>query len=368
MISFLDLKKINLAHKDELMDAMARVLDSGWYVMGNELSVFESDFANWTEASHCVGVSNGLAALKLVLEAWCELGLLKKNDGVAVPSNTYIASILAISAAGLKPVLIEPNEESYNIDVSGLEASNTEFKAVLVVHLYGRAAEMLSLSKYCKKQGLLLLEDAAQAHGAKIQGRSVGSWGDAAGFSFYPGKNMGALGDGGAITCKSEVLAKTLKALRNYGSHKKYENIYCGSNDRLDELQAALLGVKLKYIDIENERRREIAESYVAMIDNPEVRLPALTEDREESVWHLFVVRVKDRERFMNYMTKEGVSTMIHYPIAPHCQQAYKKMFDGESFVVSEKIHNEVVSLPISPVLSETEINRVIEVVNGYLK
>jgi len=330
-VPFLDLKGINLQYREEILGAMERVLDSGWYILGQEVTAFEKEFADWCGVPHALGVSNGLAALRLVLEAWVEQGKLQKGDTVVVPANTYIASVLAISSAGLTPLLVEPDETSYNLSLTNLRTacSENDVKAVLVVHLYGQIADMEGISSFCTSEGMLLLEDAAQSHGASINGKKAGAWGDATGFSFYPGKNMGALGDGGMIICKDSSLAETISALRNYGSHKKYENLYKGSNERLDELQAAILRVKLKHIDQENGRRQEVAKRYLAEISNSKLSLPVPTEDPLSHVWHIFVVRVSDREGFMNFCKEAGIATMIHYPIAIHDQQAYAGEFDG---------------------------------------
>ena len=367
-VPFLDLKAINQRHRDELLEAMTRVLDSGRYVLGNEVNAFEKEFADWTGANHSIGISNGLAALKLVLDAWVKLGKLTIGDAVAIPANTYIASVLAISEAGLKPILVEPDAATYNLSVEGLTAAFEEHpvKAVLAVHLYGQAAPMAAIAGLCHQHEALLLEDAAQAHGAKIDGKFVGAWGDAAGFSFYPGKNLGALGDGGAVTCKDPKLAKALAALRNYGSHKKYENLYQSGNDRLDELQAALLRVKLKCQHEDNAVRRSIAERYRQEIANELVKLPKMPTDPEAHVWHVYVVQVEDREKFMEFMRQAGVTTMIHYPIPVHRQEAYRGEFSDVDLPITENIHCRVVSLPISPVMSEDEVAKVIEAVNQY--
>lgn len=365
MIPFLDLKAINQNYRSELLESMTRVLDSGWYILGKEVEALEEEFSAWSGANHSIGVSNGLAALRMVFEAWIILGKMDKGDKVAVPANTYVASVLAITAAGLQPVLVEPEESSFNLGLEGLKA-HKNIKAVLVVHLYGRAAEMSAISQYCNEHNLLLLEDAAQSHGAIIDGKHVGNWGDAAGFSFYPGKNMGALGDAGMITCKDAELAEVLRALRNYGSHKKYENLYKGSNDRLDELQAAILRVKLKYIDQENTQRREVAARYCAEIKNSEIKLPQLPKKPQSHVWHLFVIRVKDREGFMQFCNNAGVATMIHYPIAIYNQKAYTGEFGSQKYPLTEKMHQEVVSLPISPVIKDEEVDQVIQTVHTY--
>jgi dTDP-4-amino-4,6-dideoxygalactose transaminase len=364
-VPFLDLKAINARHAAELKAAAARVIDSGWYVLGEEVKAFEAEFAAWVSSPHCVGTSDGLSALILALRGWKELGLLKDGDGVAVPANTYIASILAITENRLLPVLVEPDEDTFNLGADNLAAALTpDVKAVLAVHLYGQLADMPAIAKLCHERGLLLLEDAAQSHGAHIGGVKAGAWGDAAAFSFYPTKNLGALGDAGVLTCKDAKLADMVRALRNYGSHEKYKNLVQGPNDRLDELQAAILRVKLKHIDADNARRREIAARYRREIKAPNVLLPSVRASEDSHVWHLFVVRVADRTAFQQRLLDLGVNTAIHYPVAPHQQQAYVKELGGLSIPLTEAIHREVVSLPMSPVMTETQIAHVISVVN----
>jgi len=361
-VPFLDLKAINARHAAELKAAAARVIDSGWYVLGEEVKAFETEFNAWVGSPHCVGASDGLSALILALRGWKELGLLKDGDGVAVPANTYIASILAITENRLRPVLVEPDEETFNLGAKKLAAVLTpDVKAVLAVHLYGQLADMPAIAKLCRERGLLLLEDAAQAHGAHIGGVKAGAWGDAAAFSFYPGKNLGALGDAGALTCKDAKLAGIVRALRNYGSHEKYKNLVQGPNDRLDELQAALLRVKLKYIVADNARRREIAARYLREIRHPAVLLPSIRAGEASHVWHLFVVRVPDRAAFQQRLLEKGVHTFIHYPIPPHHQQAYAKELGHLQLPLTEAIHREVVSLPISPVMTDEQVGYVIE-------
>ena len=365
-VPFLDLKAINARHAAELKDAAARVIDSGWYVLGEEVKAFEAEFAVWVGSPHCVGTSDGLSALILALRGWKELGLLKDGDAVAVPANTYIASILAITENRLRPVLVEPDEDTFNLGAAKLAAALTpDVKAVLAVHLYGQLADMPAIAQLCRERGLLLLEDAAQSHGAHIGGVKAGAWGDAAAFSFYPGKNLGALGDAGALTCKDAKLAEMVRALRNYGSHEKYKNLVQGPNDRLDELQAALLRVKLKHIDADNARRREISARYRREIKNPAVRLPSVHAGEDSHVWHLFVVRVADRAAFQQRLLEKGVHTFIHYPIPPHHQQAYAKELGHLQLPLTEALHREVVSLPISPVISDEQATFVINSING---
>lgn len=366
-IPFLDLQSINARYREELVEAATRVINSGWYLLGKEVEALEADFAGWCGAKHAVGVSNGLAALKLVLQAWIIQGKLKEGDAVLVPANTFIASLLAISAAGLKPVLVEPDEATFNLSLAGVQAAHTpEVKAVMAVHLYGRMAPMHELAPYCEQNNLLLIEDAAQAHGAAISGRFAGSWGDAAGFSFYPGKNMGALGDGGMVTCKDAELANLVRALANYGSHKKYEHIYQGSNERLDEIQAAMLRVKLGYMDEDNALRRAVAQQYREGINNPHIILPDSPQDEREHVWHLFVIRTGERENFMKRMEENGVECLIHYPIPLHEQKAYQSDYSSSDFPFSQRLHSEVVSLPMSPVIHDAQVQKVVDAVNLY--
>ena len=360
-VPFLDLKTINARHAAELKAAAARVIDSGWYILGEEVKAFEAEFAAWVGSPHCVGTSDGLSALILALRGWKELGLLKDGDGVAVPANTYIASILAITENRLRPVLVEPDEDTFNLGAAQLAAALTpDVKAVLAVHLYGQLADLPAIAQLCRERGLLLLEDAAQAHGAHSGGIKAGAWGDAAAFSFYPGKNLGALGDAGALTCKDAKLAEMVRALRNYGSHVKYQNLVQGPNDRLDELQAALLRVKLRHIDADNARRREIAARYRREIKIASVSLPSVRAGEVSHVWHLFVVRVPARAAFQQRLLDRGVHTAIHYPVAPHQQQAYAQELGHLRFPLTEAIHREVVSLPISPVMTDEQVAHVI--------
>ncbi|WP_316838255.1 DegT/DnrJ/EryC1/StrS family aminotransferase [Pedobacter nutrimenti] len=365
MIKFLDLLGINQQHKEELKEAFERVLDSGWYIMGKELKQFEANFAKYCNVKHAIGVANGLDALILIIRAYKEMGIFRDGDEVLVPSNTYIASILAISANNLVPVLVEPNIETYNIDPSLIESKiSDKTKAILPVHLYGQLCDMESISIIANKYGLKVIEDCAQAHGAKRWDKQAGSFGDAAGFSFYPGKNLGALGDAGMITTNDDELAATLRALLNYGSHIKYENKYKGINSRLDELQAALLDVKLKNLNAETAARRIVANRYLSEVVNPKIVLPNVI-DQNAHVWHLFVVRTNDREHLQKYLADNKIQTVIHYPIPPHKQEAYKEL-KHLSLPISEKIHGEVLSLPISPVMSKEEVSTVVRVLNDY--
>lgn len=366
MIPFLDLKNINTAYRDELIEAITRVVDSGWYILGEEVRNFEKGFAEYCGAEHCIGVANGLDALTLTLRAWKELGLLKEGDEVIVPANTYIASILAITENNLKPILVEPDISTYNLSIESIEASiSLRTKAILVVHLYGRLAPMDEIAALANEKGLLVLEDSAQAHGASLQHRKAGSWGDASGFSFYPGKNLGALGDGGAITTNDEELANTVRVLANYGSEKKYSNLLKGVNSRLDELQAAVLRVKLKYLDNENEKRRNIAKVYDNKIINSELKLPSAPEAGNRHVYHLYVVRVANRSHFQDYLNSKGIASMIHYPVPPHHQAAYPELANNK-LPITEEMHRVVVSLPISPVMTEDEVQLVVDACNTY--
>tara|TARA_B110000114_G_scaffold2002_1_gene1906 strand:+ start:7359 stop:8459 length:1101 start_codon:yes stop_codon:yes gene_type:complete len=366
MIEFLSLKKVNALYADELKKAANRVIDSGWYVMGKELESFEQNYASFCGVKYALGVANGLDALRLIFKAYIEMGVMHKGDEVIVPASTYIASILAISQNDLIPVFVEPNINSYNLDSSKIEKAITvKTKAILTVHLYGQNSideQMLELSA---KYNLKLIEDAAQSHGAIWNEKVSGSIGDAAGHSFYPGKNLGALGDAGAVTTNDVILAKTIEALRNYGSYKKYENLYQGLNSRLDEIQAAFLNVKLKYIQSDIIARRKVANYYLENIKNQSIILPKVLND-EGHVWHLFVIRTSKRDEWQKYLTKKGIETLIHYPIPPYKQLAYKEM-NNYNYPITEIIHNEVFSLPISPVMTEVELGKIVEVLNNYI-
>ncbi|MBW8523155.1 DegT/DnrJ/EryC1/StrS family aminotransferase [Chryseobacterium chendengshani] len=366
MIKFLDLQKINLAYQQEIEERILTTFRSGWYLLGNEVKNFEENLVKYIGAKHAIGVANGLDALRLILRAYIELGIMQKGDEVIVPANTYIASVLAISDNGLVPVLVEPDQKNFNIDISKIEEKITSrTKAIMIVHLYGQVVYSEELKNLAEKHKLKIIEDNAQAIGGEWEGIKAGNLGDAAGFSFYPGKNLGALGDAGAITTNDDDLAKAMRALANYGSNQKYINIYQGLNSRLDEIQAAVLDVKLKYIDTENTRRREIAEKYISKIKNPNIILPQLPINGNEHVWHLFVIRIQDREKLQNYLAENGVQTLIHYPIPPHKQEAYQEMNDL-IFPITEKIHNEVLSLPISPVMTDEDVEMVIGFINNY--
>jgi len=372
MIQFLDLKSLNKTLREELVEAATRVIDSGWYIQGEHLKRFEDEFAAYTGASQSVGVANGLDALTLTIRAWKELGKLKDHDEVIVPANTYIATLLAVTENNLKPILVEPDEDTYNLCPKNVERALTEkTRLILPVHLYGQLADMPAINAIAKRENLLVLEDSAQAHGAQIEGRSAGNWGDASGFSFYPGKNLGALGDAGAITSSDAELVSMVQALRNYGSHEKYKNLVQGVNSRLDEIQAAMLSVKLKYLEAQTEARRRVAATYMAGINNPWIKLPLSGDvdvmSHNSHVWHLFVVRSEHREKLQRHLGASGVQTLIHYPIPPHQQQAYVGAdFYNKSFPLTERIHHEVLSLPMSPVMTDAEIDGVVEACNSF--
>ncbi len=363
MIPFLDLQSINAQYREELIEACTKVIDSGWYVQGSEHQEFEREFAQFCGSKYAVGVANGLDALILILRAYKELGVMDDGDEVIVPSNTYIASILAISQNNLVPVLVEPDSNTYLLNPSNIQEKITsKTKAVMPVHLYGQTCEMERINAIATKYGLKVIEDSAQSHGAYYKEKKSGNLGDASGFSFYPGKNLGALGDGGVVTTNDKELAETIRALGNYGSQKKYENLYKGVNSRLDEIQAAMLRVKLRYLDEEIFKRKEIARYYLQNIKNKNIVLPTVSTD---SVWHLFVIRTQKRDELQQYLLENGVHTLIHYPIPPHHQRAYEE-FKEKSFPVSEKIHNEVLSLPISGVQSMQDTKKIVKVMNCF--
>jgi len=365
MIPFLDLKAINTQYREELIEACTKVIDSGWYIQGNEHQEFEKEFAKYCGTKYAVGVANGLDALILILRAYKEMGIMSDGDEVIVPSNTYIASILAISENNLIPVLVEPRLDTYLIDFSKIEEKITsKTKAIMPVHLYGQTCEMDEINTIAQKYDLKVIEDSAQAHGAYYKNKRAGNLGDASGFSFYPGKNLGALGDGGIVTTNDVELAQTVKALGNYGSLKKYEHMYKGVNSRLDEIQAAMLRVKLKNLDSEIQKRRNVANYFLENIKNSKIILPKVINS-DAHVWHLFVVRTENREELQNYLEGHGIATLIHYPIAPHKQKAYHEISIKE-YVISELIHKEVLSLPISPLLSEEAITYIAKTINEY--
>ena len=372
MIKFLDLQKITAKYTDEIHEAVNRVVDSGWYLQGKENEKFEADYARYIGTKYAVGCANGLDALIWIFRAYIEMGVMQPGDEVIVPANTYIASILAITENGLKPVLVEPSIDTYQIDDSRIEEAITErTKAVLIVHLYGQCAYTDKIGALCKKHNLKLVEDNAQAHGCKFNGKHTGSLGDAAGHSFYPGKNLGAFGDGGAVTTDDEELAKVVRAVANYGSQKKYVFKYCGRNSRLDEIQAAVLDVKLKYLTEDNAHRKEVAHYYYEHINNPLITLPDLLPD-EQNAYHLFPIIVKgkeNRDRLHDYLEQNGVGTVCHYPIAPHKQECYAKEAWNTpqlSLPITERLADEELSLPIGPSIKIEEVAEVVRLVNEY--
>lgn len=363
MIKFLDLHKINEQYRQDIDEAIKRVLDSGWYILGKENELFCKNFAKFLGIKHVIGVANGLDALNLIIKSFefpCDSEIL-------VPANTYIASILAISQNGLKPILVEPDINTYNIDLNLIEEKITsKTKAIMIVHLYGQAVDIKPIIEIAKKYNLKIIEDCAQSHGAYYPNTNqrVSLLSDASGFSFYPGKNLGCLGDGGAIATNNDELAQKISAIRNYGSHIKYENLYKGVNSRLDEIQAAILNVKLKELENNNVQRQKIAKYYRENIKNPLIILPQ-TSDENSHVWHVFVIRTRNRNQLQEYLTQNEIQTIIHYPIPPHKQKAYSEWNDL-TFPITEKIHNEILSLPISPVMTEDEIKKVVKVINKY--
>jgi dTDP-4-amino-4,6-dideoxygalactose transaminase len=370
MIKFLDLKAINDSFEPELSNSIQRVLDSGWYLQGTEVSSFENEFCNYLGTKHCIGVANGLDALRLILRAYIELGIINKDDEIIVPANTFIATILAITDNHLKPVLIEPDINSFNIDPYRIEEKITKrTKAIMIVHLYGQNAHHPEIKRLTEKYNLKLIEDNAQAIGAYYQESRTGSLGDAAGHSFYPGKNLGCLGDGGAVTTNNSELADVIRALANYGSQKKYVCNFKGLNSRLDEIQAAVLRTKLPRLDADNQRRNEIAQNYIDNIKHPEIILPQHTNFTNPKhlshVWHLFVIRSNYRDDLQRYLNLENIQTLIHYPIPPHKQLAYKEL-NIEPLPTTDQIHKQVLSLPISPVMSNIEVEKVINTINKF--
>lgn len=365
MIKFLDIKRITESFEPELSQEIQRVVNSGWYLQGGEVERFEKTFAAYCGTAYCIGVANGLDALTLILRAYMELGMMKEGDEVIVPANTYIASILAISRNNLKPVLCEPDINTYLIDDTKIEALITQrTKAIMVVHLYGQVVNMDGIKILADKYNLKIIEDSAQAHGAIHKGKRAGNLGDASGFSFYPGKNLGGMGDGGAVTTNDEILAKTIRVLSNYGSSVKYVFQYKGINSRLDEIQAAILNHKLKRLDADNDKRRKIAKLYLEYINNPLIILPQW-KTYESHVFHIFPIRCTSRDALQEYLKQNGIQTLIHYPIPPHKQEAYRE-WNSESYPITEKIHEEILSLPLSPIMTDTEINTLIDCLNKY--
>lgn len=375
MISYLDLEAINRSFEPDLTDALLRAVHSGWYIRGREDQAFEQAFARYIGTTHCVGVGNGLDALTLVFLAWKTMGLMADGDEVIAPANTYIASILSIQRAGLIPVLCEPDPHTYNLDPNQIETLiSPRTKAILAVHLYGNCCPMDRIVTIARRYGLKTLEDVAQAHGATWMGRKAGSWADAGAFSFYPGKNLGALGDAGAVTTDDEVLADRVRALANYGSTEKYVHPFRGMNSRLDELQAAILSVKLPRLDVDNARRRALATRYLAELNSEVVKLPEVDLSAEEElrhggfthVFHIFPVLCADRIELQRHLADCGIQTLVHYPIAPHHQKSMVE-YASLSFPVSERIHREELSLPLYPTMTEEQVDAVIRAVNGFV-
>lgn len=365
MVKFLELQKITAKYADEIHDAVLRVVDSGWYLQGKENNEFEANYSAYIGTKYTVGCANGLDALIWIFRAYIEMGVMKAGDEIIVPANTYIASIIAITENGLVPVLVEPSIETYQIDDSKIEeAITSRTKAILIVHLYGQCAYTARIGELCKKYELKLVEDNAQAHGCKFQTKMTGSIGDAAGHSFYPGKNLGALGDAGAVTTNDEELAGIVRSVANYGSSEKYVFQYVGRNSRLDEIQAAILNVKLRYLDNDVQLRKEIAKYYIENIKNPKIILPAI-KDWNAHAFHLFTIRCTDRERLLQYLIENGIQTNIHYPIPPHKQECYKG-WNNLCFPITEQIHAEELSIPMSPVLLIEEIERVVKILNAW--
>lgn len=363
MIPFLNLKKINETFEMMLQEKMKQFLEDGWYILGNEVKTFEVNFASYCGAKYCIGVGNGLDALILIFKAYIQLGKMQKGDEVIVPANTYIASILAILQADLVPVLVEPKLDTYNINPEEIETKITsKTKAILPVHLYGQLCEMNQINAIAQRYNLLVVEDAAQAHGAKFDIDFNMQYPKA--YSFYPGKNLGALGDAGAITTNDDELAAVLYSLRNYGSKVKYQNDFLGVNSRLDELQATFLNVKLPYLNKENQARKQIAKRYLSEIKNDKIVLP-FWDGSENHVFHLFIIRTSSRLKLQNYLKENGVETMIHYPIPPHKQKALYN-WNHLSFPITDKIHDEVLSIPLNSTLTDDEIQHIISIINNY--
>jgi dTDP-4-amino-4,6-dideoxygalactose transaminase len=378
MIKFLDLKKITNSFEPQLSESIRRVIDCGWYLLGSEATAFEAEYSSFIGCKHGIGTANGLDALRIILRSYIELGRIKEGDEIIVPANTYIASILAVSENRLSPVLVEPNINTFNIDPFKIEEKiSFRTRGIMIVHLYGQNAMHPEIQRLIEKYNLILIEDNAQSQGCFYMEKRTGSLGSAAGHSFYPGKNLGALGDAGAVTTDDDELADVVRTIANYGSKVKYQNLYKGLNSRLDEIQAAILRVKLTRLDADNQHRREIAQYYLDHLTNPAIILPKtlnpyhpeLTAHRSmlnpSHVWHLFVIRTTQRDRLQKYLTENNIQTLIHYPIPPHKQLAYKE-WDNLVFPVTEQIHNEVLSIPISPVMSDEEVIEVSRIINAF--
>ena len=365
MIPFLDLKKVNEKYQSEIEQAVLRVVRSGWYILGEEVKQFENSFAEYSQVKNCIGVGNGLEAIKLILCAYKELGVMNEGDEVIVPANTYIATILAITESKLTPVLVEPDIRTYNIDPLRIEEKITpKTKAIMPVHLYGLCCPMDEINKIAQKHNLIVIDDAAQAHGAVYKGKPVGGWCDATAFSFYPTKNLGALGDAGAVTTNDDELAEVIRALANYGTEAKYINKYKGFNSRLDDVQAAVLSVKLKYLQVDTRYRQQLATEYLTQIKNEKIILP-FTDTITEHSFHMFVIRCQQRDELQQYLLRQGIQSQVHYPIPPHKQEAYKE-WNGLLFPITEKIHKEVLSLPLNTSLTISEITEVIDMMNKF--
>ena len=365
MVKFLDLQKITQKYSIEIHEAVSRVIDSGWYLQGQENEKFEANYSTYIGTKYAIGCANGLDALIWIFRAYIEMGVMKVGDEVIVPANTYIASILAISENGLKPVLVEPDLNTYQIDDKRIgEAITSKTRAILIVHLYGQCAYTEKIGDLCKKYNLKLIEDNAQAHGCLYNGKKTGSLGDAAGHSFYPGKNLGAFGDAGAVTTNDQELAKVIRAIANYGSTKKYVFKYIGRNSRLDEIQAAVLNVKLKYLDEDVAIRKEVAKYYIDNVRNPKIIVP-IVNDWDSHAFHIFPIRCTQRDELQKYLADNGVQTIIHYPIPPHKQECYKE-WNNLSFPITEQIHNEELSLPMSSVILKKVQKIVIDLLNRF--
>ena len=363
MIAYLPLHKINALYDAELREAVGRVLDSGWYLKGEATRQFERDYAEYIGTRHCIGCGNGLDALMLILRAYIELGVMHEGDEVIVPANTYIASILAITECRLKPVLVEPSLDTLQIDDALIEQAITErTRGIMIVHLYGRCAYTSRIGDLCRQYGLKLIEDNAQAHGCSFEGRKTGSLGDAAGHSFYPGKNLGALGDAGAVTTSDDELAAVVRALGNYGSHQKYVHDYQGRNSRIDELQAAMLSVKLRHLDADNLRRKEIATRYISKVENPQIRIPQSDRD---CVWHIFSIFCEHRDQLQQYLAENGIETQIHYPIPPHKQGCCRE-WNHLSLPITEQIHAQELSIPCHQAMTDEDVKRIINLLNAF--